>query len=186
MQLSVPNEISFDKEENLKIAMEIDKLFIACLTGDLEKTDELSNGNSKLNDLYTYEVAPMKEVNVTALMVASMEGHKEVAEILIDKGAEVTKANVTGSTALHLASQYGHDDVAKLLIEKGALEIVKKFPAFNDDMLDKGKTWRGSKITYRQLERFILGNLAGVDKPKLVSGLLRELTINDCQQSCKK
>jgi ankyrin repeat protein len=56
----------------------------------------------------------------TALMLASQDGHTDVAKLLIEKGADVNARKNDGVTILILASQDGHTDVAKLLIEKGA------------------------------------------------------------------
>jgi ankyrin repeat protein len=57
----------------------------------------------------------------TLLLVAAVNGRREVAELLIEKGADVnaamTKSNVT---PLHAAAQYGHTSIAELLIAKGA------------------------------------------------------------------
>ena len=44
-------------------------------------------------------------------MVASHNGHKEIVELLIEKGAEVNLTPITdGWTALMLASQNGHKE----------------------------------------------------------------------------
>ena len=51
----------------------------------------------------------------TPLGAATMEGHKEIAELLIAKGADVTKGG-EGSTPLHSAAK----EVVELLIAKGA------------------------------------------------------------------
>jgi ankyrin repeat protein len=60
---------------------------------------------------------------VTALMLASQNGHNGIVNALLDKGADVNaktnKAN-NDETALSLARFKGHDDIVKLLLEKGA------------------------------------------------------------------
>jgi ankyrin repeat protein len=53
----------------------------------------------------------------TALMLASIRGHAQVARLLIDRGAEL---NPAGWTPLMYAASRGQTDVARLLISFGA------------------------------------------------------------------
>jgi ankyrin repeat protein len=53
----------------------------------------------------------------TAFMRAAVNGHKEIAELLIEKGADVNQADKDGDTALMKA---GRIEIVKLLLEKGA------------------------------------------------------------------
>ncbi|PLZ03727.1 hypothetical protein CY652_04935 [Burkholderia sp. WAC0059] len=53
----------------------------------------------------------------TALMFAALNGDLTLAQLLVDKGAEV---NRKGWTPLHYAATNGHDDVARLLIDHSA------------------------------------------------------------------
>jgi ankyrin repeat protein len=46
--------------------------------------------------------------------MASQNGHKDVCELLLNRGVDV------GLTTLHLASEYGHKDVCSLLLDRGA------------------------------------------------------------------
>ena len=57
----------------------------------------------------------------TALMIAALEGHLDVARLLIEAGADLNIADGENSTALSLARSYGNLDVAALLSEAGAL-----------------------------------------------------------------
>jgi len=55
------------------------------------------------------------------LYLASGRGHRDVAELLIARGASVNAGNnVAQATPLHAAAMLGHVDVAKLLCAKGA------------------------------------------------------------------
>ena len=54
------------------------------------------------------------------LLMVSKGGHKEIAQLLIEKGIDINQTNsILGQNALHFASGEGHTDVVRLLIEKG-------------------------------------------------------------------
>ena len=56
----------------------------------------------------------------TALHWAAEHGHKEVAELLIDYGADVDCRDLHClRTPLHWASKYGHFNIVKHLLRKG-------------------------------------------------------------------
>ena len=59
---------------------------------------------------------------LTALMVASYNGHTEIARILIENGADVNVRINKGWTALKIALQNGHIAIANLLRAHGAQE----------------------------------------------------------------
>ena len=56
----------------------------------------------------------------TALHEAARSGRKEIAELLIDKGAEVNAQGQYMGTPLHYAIGEGHKEIAELLIAKEA------------------------------------------------------------------
>ena len=56
----------------------------------------------------------------TPLHWAARTGAKDVAELLLVKGAEVNARDDRGNTALHLAALYNRDEFAQLLVTKGA------------------------------------------------------------------
>ena len=69
-----------------------------------------------------------KASNGTPLHLAATFGHKEIAELLIDKGADVNAmGGLLGWTPLHWAASEGRKEVAELLIAKGADVNAKKW-----------------------------------------------------------
>ena len=56
----------------------------------------------------------------SALMMASQNGHTEIVEVLLEKGAQVDIQSSTEKSSLHLASRNGHTKVVRLLLEKSA------------------------------------------------------------------
>ena len=55
-----------------------------------------------------------------ALYAAARNGHREVAEYLLDQGADVNARGVFGATALQWAAFNGHAGVVELLLARGA------------------------------------------------------------------
>ena len=53
-------------------------------------------------------------------MLASQEGHAEIARLLLDAGADMNLASHGGTTALMLASRQGHLGTVMLLLDAGA------------------------------------------------------------------
>lgn len=56
----------------------------------------------------------------SALHYAVFAGHAEVADYLIEQGADIDARSTNGSSVLMMAIYEGHQDLAKKLIEKGA------------------------------------------------------------------
>ena len=56
----------------------------------------------------------------TPLHIAASRGHKEVAELLIAKGADVNAKDYRGNTPLHATASVGRREVAELLIANSA------------------------------------------------------------------
>ena len=53
-------------------------------------------------------------------MLAAIEGNRAVAELLLERGADVNSANNVGETALSLAAHNGHVSLVRLLKDSGA------------------------------------------------------------------
>lgn len=94
-------------------------LLSAISRGDLLQIQALLEQNINLN--------PINSRGNTALMVAILGGHTDIAKLLIEKGAKLNEQNIEENTALMLAIIEGHTDIAQLLIEKGAAVNCEDF-----------------------------------------------------------
>ena len=54
------------------------------------------------------------------LHLAAEYGHKEIASLLLDIGAQADFGNWSDKTALHYAAEKGHIEIIELLLSKGA------------------------------------------------------------------
>ena len=62
----------------------------------------------------------------TALIFAAYYGHSDVAKILLQNGADVSRTNSNGYSALILSANYGDAEIVKLLIEVIFIYIEKR------------------------------------------------------------
>ena len=70
--------------------------------------------------LTPYVVSPLMWQNMsTHLMRAAFAGNRELAELLLARGAKVEARNKLGATALMIASMRGDVQMVALLLEKG-------------------------------------------------------------------
>jgi ankyrin repeat protein len=109
---------SFNKKHAYKIVKllqqyggEYGKIQSAASSGDVNIVKKFLTSGVDVNEKGKF--------GVTALINSAQQGHKEVVELLIAKGADV---NMTGNgvTALNAAARLGHKEVVELLIAKGA------------------------------------------------------------------
>ncbi|KAI9139789.1 ankyrin repeat-containing domain protein, partial [Paraphysoderma sedebokerense] len=84
-----------------------------CSKGDLEMVTELVTRRR-------IPVNPKDNAGWTPLHEAALEGHTEIARILILRGATVNSKGFRNDTPLHDASSNGHYDLVKLLLDFGA------------------------------------------------------------------
>jgi hypothetical protein len=83
------------------------------LAGDLTVAKALLNEDPSL-------VASRDQQNGTPLHWAAEYGPKDLAELLLAKGADLNARDNARRTPLHIAARYGHKDVAELLLAHGA------------------------------------------------------------------
>ena len=87
-------------------------IFVAAKSGDIVGVKALMNG--KVN---------LKKTGLdgrTPLHLAAENGHKEIASLFLDKGAQADFGNWSDKTALHYAAEKGHIEIIELLLSKGA------------------------------------------------------------------
>jgi len=79
----------------------------------------LAEDNEEMNAKSFLDL-PSKNYGWTPLHLASLNGHLEVVKALLDKGANPSVMNKSGSMPLHDAIAKGHVEVVQYLLEKGA------------------------------------------------------------------
>ena len=84
----------------------------AVKSGDLPRVQQLVVSGSDVNSTGVNDETP--------LIVASLEGQGEIANYLLQRGAEIDARNAGGLSALHAAAYAGHGDIVALLLAKGA------------------------------------------------------------------
>jgi ankyrin repeat protein len=87
------------------------QLLRACLDGNLNKAKELLDQGASPDYLCK---------SFSPLIIASLKGHTEIVQLLLEKGADVNLRTENGPTALMEASARGHADIVKTLLDKGA------------------------------------------------------------------
>lgn len=93
---------------------DMEGLIKAARVGDLDEAIRLVERDGE----DVNKVGP--QYNLTPLHLASLHGHRDVAEFLIDKGANPDALDDWKCTPLHNAAGAGHADIVKELLEAGA------------------------------------------------------------------
>ncbi len=96
----------------LKAGAEED-IFIAAGLGDVSTAARLLEKSPEL-------VGVFDSLGQTPLYWAARQGHADVVELLLAKGADPSAAMSCKDTPLHAAAEMGHRDVAEMLLEHGA------------------------------------------------------------------
>lgn len=86
--------------------------------GELAPVQKLLEADAKL-------LEATDPVGRTCLHLAVLQGHKEIAEYLLTKGATVNAKDTNGRTALHVAALKGNKEIASLLVSKGADKTIQ-------------------------------------------------------------
>ncbi|XP_046549385.1 protein fem-1 homolog A-A-like [Haliotis rubra] len=105
----------------------INILHSACLVGDAEVVNYVLSQR-------TVDITDKVRCGRTAVMLAAENGHKDVVELLVDKGADVSLVDRTGGNILHCACIGGDAEVVNYILSKNMVDINsrghrKKTPA---------------------------------------------------------
>src|SRR5262249_19634806 len=95
-----------------------DVLTTAISKGDLAQTKKLLANGTALN-------ARRPGSGLAPLGIAALHGRLEIAQYLLEKGANVSGTNEDGNTPLHIAAFLCRTDTVKLLLDKGASTLIK-------------------------------------------------------------
>ena len=87
-------------------------LIEASKVGNLAEVIDLITSGENVNTITSY--------NTTPLHWSSINGHKDIVEVLLAGGANINATDSDDNTPLHLASENGHEDIVEVLLAGGA------------------------------------------------------------------
>ena len=87
---------------------------------DAARTGNLNAVQTELDKGVDVNEADINFYNLAPLHYAAIHGQKEIAELLIAAGADVSANTTTRGTPLHLVAFEGHKEIIELLIAEGA------------------------------------------------------------------
>ncbi|CAK9019208.1 Ankyrin-3 (ANK-3) (Ankyrin-G) [Durusdinium trenchii] len=99
------------------------EVFVAIMQGDLSRVQELVEEDPEVVNAVNEDA----EFNYSPLIWAVRSFKAEIAQFLIEKGADLDRVDEEGYSALMLACENAQPEMAKALVEKGAnLDLVNK------------------------------------------------------------
>ena len=103
-------------------------LFFKKSTFDLRLIDAVKTGDiNMVNALLTQGLSPNdhQPCDPSALIIACNEGFEEIAQLLIEYGADINYGDDSGDTPLIAAVVYGSQGIVRLLLQAGAKKNLK-------------------------------------------------------------
>jgi len=97
----------------LNFSLGAQDIFNAVRTGTPDQIKEMINSNPEI-------VNSKDNRNSTPLHFTADRGHIPIAQLLLDKGADMHATDVDGDIPLHWAAFRGHVEMCKLLVAKGS------------------------------------------------------------------
>lgn len=114
----------------------------------------------------------------TALGAACYAGHEDVAQILLERGANVQTATAGGTTPLDWAAKAGHEAIVRLLLDKGAdanwsgNALHWAAGAGNENIVQSLLDAGADPNAVREGDEYPLNIAVGADNPEIVRMLL--------------
>ena len=95
----------------------VDRFIDAARRGDISLLFDTLNAGVPVDSTYGYGHKALRE--------AAIYNRADVAEVLLQKGADVSKLSRGGETVLHVAARKNSTDVIRVLMQRGASAKVK-------------------------------------------------------------
>ncbi|XP_071115744.1 putative ankyrin repeat protein RF_0381 [Haliotis cracherodii] len=108
-------ELQAEKEHQTQVYSDTDLLHAS-------KEGDLSRVNSVLSDPRA-NINAMDKDKMTPVMFAASSGHREVFDLLVRKGANLSLSDVTGDNILHLACNGENVDIVKYVLTQNIVDI---------------------------------------------------------------
>jgi ankyrin repeat protein len=107
-------------------------LYAAAEKGDRAEVVRLLDAGAKADEACSSQCKGW-----TPLMIASAEGHRDVADALLERGADPNAQNASGRTALQFAVRYDFYEIAESLLKSGADPNVRSSQGRDEDGHEK-------------------------------------------------
>jgi uncharacterized protein (TIGR02996 family) len=164
------------------------ELLLATHGGDREGVERALANGAALNARMPDGFLPRTYAGATPLLVAMHQGHGEIAELLIERGADVevrVPASHGAGTALRAAAAQGDIKLLRLLRARGASVEADQggsWGLLQAVCYPRGHLTRGTPIDYAEVIRLLLD--AGAPLPndahcEILVGMVREAGAND-------
>ncbi|XP_056019553.1 ankyrin-2-like isoform X16 [Ostrea edulis] len=126
------SDVSHDRHHHHKGSDGNTSFLRAARDGNLQEVLEYLKGSTDINTSNPeLDIVSSSLLNgLNALHLASKEGHIDIVQELLKRGANVEAATKKGNTALHIASLAGHLNIVKLLVDNGAKYDVQAHVGF--------------------------------------------------------
>ena len=97
-----------------------EEVVLAARRGDEEAVLVWLDGGGRVNAKFEYVFSDGTASGMTLLLLAVTYGHEVLAEVLLQRGADVSLPSSDGDTALSLAAAYGSEKLVELALQHGA------------------------------------------------------------------